>query len=258
MCLLAVLFRTHPEAPLLVGANRDELLERPATAMTVLEASGPRILGGRDHAAGGTWLAVNEHGLVAALTNRPGGRRDPSKRSRGSWPLFLARHRSAGEAAAAFVERFDPGEFNPGWVLVGDRSELVYVDMTVSGRGRARTLEPGLHVLENRPLEGPSAKADLVRGRLAELEELGAAATVERLAEILRSHDAPSAEERRAAGSERPGAAEAACVHLGPYGTRSSTIVRLGPTGPPRLWSAEGPPCTHRYTEATPYWAGDP
>ena len=71
VCLLIALFQVVPGAPLIVAANRDELLARPAVTMTVLRPAGPRILGGRDELAGGTWLAVNEHGLVAGLTNRP-------------------------------------------------------------------------------------------------------------------------------------------------------------------------------------------
>ena len=46
--------------------------------------------GGRDLMAGGTWLAVNDHGVVAGLTNKPAEEgRDPSKRSRGEIPLAL-------------------------------------------------------------------------------------------------------------------------------------------------------------------------
>src|SRR4051812_22871049 len=48
VCLLIVLAQTNPDFPLVVGANRDELLDRPAIPMTVLRESGPRILGGRD------------------------------------------------------------------------------------------------------------------------------------------------------------------------------------------------------------------
>ena len=45
------------------------------------------MLGGRDELAGGTWLAVNEHGVVAGLTNQPAAvGRDASKRSRGEMP----------------------------------------------------------------------------------------------------------------------------------------------------------------------------
>ena len=53
-------------------------------------------VGGRDELSGGTWLAVNEHGVCAGLTNQPlGDAKDPSKRSRGELPLELARHASA-------------------------------------------------------------------------------------------------------------------------------------------------------------------
>ena len=53
MCLLVVVSRLDPGAPLVVGANRDERLDRPAAAMTVLRPADPRILGGRDEEAGG-------------------------------------------------------------------------------------------------------------------------------------------------------------------------------------------------------------
>ncbi len=35
MCLLVMLTGTHPDAPLVIAANRDELLERPAIATEV-------------------------------------------------------------------------------------------------------------------------------------------------------------------------------------------------------------------------------
>src|ERR1700679_171007 len=121
-CLLVMAFGLDPEAPLVVAANRDERLDRPATSMTVLRASDPRILGGRDERAGGTWLAVNEFGLVAGLTNRPvPDGIDPAKRTRGELPVLLASHRSAAEAVDDFLRRISPSDYNPAWFLVGDR-----------------------------------------------------------------------------------------------------------------------------------------
>ena len=259
MCLLVVLHRAHPDSPLVVAANRDELLARQATTMTVLADGPPRVLGGRDQVAGGTWLAVNEHGLVGALTNRPAAKRDPSLRSRGEWPLFLARFETAAEAAEAFVRAFPPVEFNPGWVLVGDGRELFYIDMT-RPVARPVALAPGAHILENRSLEGPSPKVDLVRRRLAGIEAAHRDELVQRLRTVLASHAVPR---RRAPAPEgspegappRPAPADAACVHLGAYGTRSSTLVQAMPGGPPRVWSADGPPCTAPLLEVTGLWA---
>src|SRR4051794_26961936 len=132
MCLLIVMSRTRTDYPLIFGANRDERFDRAATPMTVLRQRDPMIVGGRDDLAGGTWLAVNEHGVVAALTNRPmvGGKRDPSKRSRGELPVALTSYPSAKEAVEAFVLEFRPSDFNPSWLLVGDRHHLFAVDMS--------------------------------------------------------------------------------------------------------------------------------
>ena len=109
MCLLVVASQVVPGEPLIVGANRDEVLDRPATPITVLDVGPPRILGGRDELSGGTWLAVNEHGVCAGLTNQPlGDAKDPSKRSRGELPLALARHASARSAVDAFLGAYRP------------------------------------------------------------------------------------------------------------------------------------------------------
>ncbi len=125
-----------PGEPLLVGANRDEVLERPSTAMTVLESGPPRIVGGRDELSGGTWLAVNEHGVCAGLTNQPlGDAKDPSKRSRGELPLALARQPTAERAVDALLGSYRPADYNGSWLLVGDRTSLYFVDFTGSAPG---------------------------------------------------------------------------------------------------------------------------
>ncbi|MFQ5349052.1 MAG: NRDE family protein [Thermoanaerobaculia bacterium] len=258
MCLLVALHRVHPDSPLVVAANRDELLAREATAMTVLDEGPPRVLGGRDHAAGGTWLAINELGVVGDLTNRPAGQRDQARRSRGEWPLFLAGFETAAEAAEAFVAAFAPADFNPGWVLVGDGRQLFYIDMT-ERVGHPVELEPGTHILENRPLDGPSAKVDLLRRRLRGIDSVRGDELTERLRSLLASHAVPSAAEAEArqgfdGSPPRPPAANAACVHLGAYGTRSATIVRTAAGAPPRVWSADGPLCRAPLVEVTGLW----
>ena len=126
MCLLIAISGVVADAPLLIAANRDEFYDRDAVNLTVLQDTEPRMLGGRDLVAGGTWLAVNEHGVVAALTNKPtDGQRDPAKRSRGEIPLLLAAQPSASAAVDALESAFAPDAFNPCWVLVGDRRALV-------------------------------------------------------------------------------------------------------------------------------------
>ncbi|HXQ61884.1 MAG TPA: NRDE family protein [Acidimicrobiales bacterium] len=254
MCLLVMAFGVDPGAPLVVAANRDERLDRGATAMTVLDDGHPRILGGRDEEAGGTWLAVNDHGLVAGLTNRPvpdGG--DPAKRTRGELPLALARHRSADDAVEDFVERFSPTEYNPAWFLVGDRDSLYALDLTDGDRPTARRLGSGVHVLENSPLSAPSPKVDRVRALLGPPGNLHGGDLMERLRLVLTDHVvAPGT---ASAGGRRPETL-AACVHTDAYGTRSSTLIRVPRSRhrPPDVLVADGHPCTAPFVDAGALW----
>ncbi len=272
MCLLVVMSRLDPGAPLVIGANRDEQLVRPATAMTVLRDADPRILGGRDEEAGGTWLAVNEHGVVAGLTNRPSPEgRDPAKRSRGELPLALAAHRDAATAVDEFVTRFRAAEFNPAWLLVGDRTSLYSVDMTGSGpdQPRVESLGPGVHILENNPLHAASPKADRVRALLGDVGALEGETLIERLRAVLADHSVPDmsvpdisvptvggpGHDDAATRRVRPPETLAACVHTDTYGTRSSTIVSVpagaGPATHPRVLVADGHPCTEPFADVT-------
>ena len=259
MCLLVVVSRLDPGAPLVVGANRDEQLERPATSMTVLRAERPRILGGRDEQAGGTWLAVNEHGVVAGLTNRPSPEgRDPTRRSRGELPLALAAHRDAPGAVAEFAARFHPSDYNAAWLLVGDRSSLYYVDMTAGDQPEVEALPPGVHILENNPLHGPSDKVDHVRALLGEGATSRGGGLVDSVRTVLVDHSAP----RPAPGTDprRPADTLAACVHTDTYGTRSSSVVRVPADGGerPSVLVTDGHPCRSDFVSADGLWSAGP
>jgi uncharacterized protein with NRDE domain len=260
VCLLIALFQMIPEAPLMVAANRDERLDRPAVAMTVLREAGPRILGGRDELAGGTWLAVNEHGVVAGLTNQPSADgRDPGKRSRGELPLALAGYKSAAEAVDAVTAKLDPERYNPCWMLVGDRQSLFSVGVAGGTEAAVDQLGPGLHVLENAALSAPSAKADLVRRLLTEERarqpDPGAVGVQAALDAVLRIHQPAIPEPRTdASGRTWPPEISAPCVHTEAYGTRSAMTVCLPTAGLPAVRFADGSPCQAPFQDVTGWW----
>src|SRR5262245_41264850 len=222
------MFGMVADAPLIVAANRDERFDRPAVPITVLRETRPRILGGRDELAGGTWLAVNEHGVVAGLTNQPSSNgRDPAKRSRGELPLAFASWASAAQAVQAVTAALDPASYNPCWMLVGDREALFFIGIAGSGRPEVEQLGPGLHVLENAALRPRSAKAafitELVTQALPAQRDAGAAGAVTALEAVLRDHrPAISEPQTDSSGRVRPPELSAACVHGEGYGTRSA------------------------------------
>lgn len=248
MCLLVVASQLLPGEPLIVGANRDEVLDRPSTSLTVLDPGRPRVLGGRDELSGGTWLGVNSAGVCAGLTNQPlGDRKDPTKRSRGELPLAAAGCPTAAAGVDRLLREFDPADYNGAWLLVGDRTSLFFVDFT-GRKASAVELAPGIHVLENRSVDESSPKVDLVRAVVG--SPASADGVVEAFTRVLTDHRIPE-------GDERPNAAT--CVHLDGFGTRSSCLVRVGADagGPPRLWVADGPPCTAPYEDGSALWAAD-
>jgi uncharacterized protein with NRDE domain len=254
MCLLVAVFHVVEDAPLIIAANRDERYERPATPLTVLSAARPRILGGRDELAGGTWLAVNEHGVVAGLTNKPAvAGRDPAKRSRGEIPMTLAAEDSAAGAVGALTATLTPESFNPCWVLVGDRDSLHYVDMTDPDGARSESLSPGVHILENKPLGEPSAKVDHVRHLVGDLGGRSVTETLHRLRAVLRDHVIPQAPVGDTEEALLGAQVSACCVHTELYGTRSSMLVHAPASGDiePQVWASNGPSCVNVLQKAS-------
>lgn len=263
MCLLVFAWQTDPHYPLVVAANRDERLDRPAHSLCVLQKENPRILGGRDDLAGGTWLAVNEYGVVAGLTNRPSpGGRDPTKRSRGELPLMLAGQHSAEAGVAELVHKVQPGQYNPAWMLVGDRQSLYYLELASNVPLSVRQLSPGIHVLENVGLGEPSLKVDRVRALLSSADSASSESLWTALSSVLADHTIPSAPEagqRKDDDVVRRPETLAACVHTEDFGTRSAALVRVSsePDTRPEVLVADGPSCTTPLTDVTSRWADD-
>lgn len=219
------------------------------------------MLGGRDELAGGTWLAVNEYGVVAGLTNRPSREgRDPTKRSRGELPLLLAEHRSAAAAVADVVPRIRAGDYNPAWLLVGDRDSLYYLELTASDTPTVRRLGPGMHILENVPLGTASPKIDRVSSSIAAASVAGRPLWSS-LPSVLADHTVVSTghEWTGNPGTARSPAALAPCVHTKGYGTRSATLARvsLSPKDRPEMLVADGPPCTAPFVDVTRHWLAE-
>jgi len=243
VCTLAVFHAVFADAPLVVAANRDEFLDRPACAPGLLRTQPPRVFGGRDLQAGGTWLGLGEGGLVAGVLNRRSPTPpDPACRSRGQLCLGLLGCETAAEAAARLAA-LPAGGYNPFNLLVADAREAFIASQRPGEAPRLMPLSAGLHVVTNLDVNDPTCP------RIAHSRQLFAAAGapfggdgdtegfVGRLRSVLADH-------ATAADPRGPGSL---CVHRGPYGTRSASVVIVGAGGQPLLYfHAEGAPCETR------------
>lgn len=147
VCTVITLHRPGHAWPLLLAANRDELLTRPWDPPGVHWPDLPDVVAGRDRTGGGTWMGVNRAGLVAAVLNRPGSLGPaPGKRSRGTLPLLALEYATAGDAAGA-IAVLDGRQYRSFNLVLAARDGVWFVRNDEAGRVEATALTPGLHMV---------------------------------------------------------------------------------------------------------------
>jgi uncharacterized protein with NRDE domain len=127
MCTLVILYRPGHDWPVIIGANRDEMVDRPWLPPGRHWADRPYVTAGMDKLAGGSWLGVNDAGLLAAVNNRAGSLGpDAQKRSRGELILEALDHYTAADAADALSE-LNPTAYRPFNLLLADNASVIWV-----------------------------------------------------------------------------------------------------------------------------------
>lgn len=160
MC--SVIIQRHPGSswPLILGANRDEMAGRPwKPPGRHWPEDYPNVVAGLDELAGGSWLGLNDEGVVAAVLNRTGtlGPED-GKRSRGELVLQSLDHADAADAARAFAH-LDTRAYRPFNLLVADnRDAFVIVHRGDGARHRPEVVPvpEGVHMLTAVDLDDPA------------------------------------------------------------------------------------------------------
>ncbi|MGH7210823.1 MAG: NRDE family protein [Acetobacteraceae bacterium] len=170
MCTVVVLIRPAHAWPVMLAANRDEMLARQWDPPGAWWPDDPGIVGGRDREGSGTWLGVNRHGVVAAVLNRPGSLGPaPGKRSRGELPVLALAHKTAGAAAEA-ISALDAGAWRAFNMVLADRAGTVFVRGLGQGRPQAHRLPEGVSMVtahDPNDLESPRVARHLPRFRAA-------------------------------------------------------------------------------------------
>jgi len=232
MCTVVTLFRPGHAWPLLFAANRDEMRARPWRPPARHWPDRPHVTAGRDLEAGGTWLGVNDAGVVAGVLNRVGSLGPAeSKVSRGELPLIALGHESA-EAAAEAICRLDGARYRPFNMALADSGGAFWVRWTgdeADGHSTAHPIPEGLHMLTAFDLDdgaSPRVARHLLQLRAAPLPDPEAgdwAGWIERLAD--RGRDSAVGE---------PGA----MLIEGPggFGTVSSSLIALAAAPRRTIW----------------------
>jgi uncharacterized protein with NRDE domain len=228
MCLLAVLWRAVDDAPLIVAANREEAYDRPGTPPQVVNDP-VRFAAGLDTRAGGTWLGINQHGLVVAVTNGPKTELPPKPRSRGTLTRELLQCRTAKDAADQAAKELGTNRYAGCNFLCADKDGL-YV---IHGGDwlRVLPLPPGRHVMTNGNVN--NAADPRIAQALGYLAERPLSASGECVSAL-------------SALCAQPGI----CIHGEKGGTVSSSLLVVRPKlAEGGYWHAQGPPDRHPYQD---------
>lgn len=120
MCTLVILRRPNHSWPLILAANRDEMADRPWAPPARHWPDRADIVAGRDELAGGTWMGINDSGVISAVLNRRnslGPQAD--RRSRGELPLEALDHETAAKAVKALAY-IDPASYRSFNLFIAD------------------------------------------------------------------------------------------------------------------------------------------
>lgn len=127
MCTVVILRRPDHRWPLLLAANRDEMLDRPWRPPARHWPDRPAVTAGLDELAGGSWLGLNDHGMVAGILNRMGSLGPaPGQRTRGELVLEALDHADAVAAARA-LSALDPTAYRPFNMVVADNRDAYWL-----------------------------------------------------------------------------------------------------------------------------------
>jgi hypothetical protein len=235
MCLLALFFRVVEDSPVVVGANREELYVRAGEPPRIHDDP-LRFMAGTDPVAGGTWLGVNERGVLVAVTNRPKTEPPQKPRSRGLLVRDLLACSSAAVASDQAAKELSGPNYAGCNLLCADSKTAVILH--AGDWLRVRPLPSGLHILTSRDVNEPSD-----RRLVYALDWLGqrryttGANCVTALKELCGQ-----------SGNGTP----PICLHGKKGGTVSSSIVALRmPLGGSTYLHAQGPPDREPYVDVS-------
>ena len=153
MCLITFKWQSTTRK-LELWANRDEFYARPTRPAHLWENQ--QTWGGVDLQAGGSWLAIQKGGRMAALTNIRQGEPQGAKRSRGD---LIRDYCTSDMDAQRYWATLDPSEYGGFNLLLLDSEGLWFG----ASNQPLIQLESGIYGLSNASLNTPWPKVEAVK-----------------------------------------------------------------------------------------------
>ena len=221
MCLLLLAWNVHPDYPFVFAGNRDEAYNRETRQADWWEDA-PKVLGGRDLLAGGSWLGITRSGRFAVVTNYRDGKQE--KNAAPSRGLLVRDYLASDVSPGKLNEKLEveAQQFNGFNLLYGNRDEIRYYSNRGGNNG---VLPSGTHGLSNHLLNTPWPKVEHLRKGMTSM--LQGTPDETRMLELL-ANRAPAEDASlpdTGVGREMEKLLSAPFIVGDRYGTRASTVI---------------------------------
>jgi len=170
MCTLLILYRPLHKWPLIIAGNRDEMKNRPSLSPGKHWAIDKNIIAGKDLTAGGSWLGINNRGLIATILNRPNSL-GPNKEkfSRGDIIINVLKNKDI-KTALTYIELLDITNWRPFNLFIANNKNAYWIKNTGKNKVTINLISEGRHFLDSYDLN--SKKSDRYNNNINKFNSL--------------------------------------------------------------------------------------
>jgi uncharacterized protein with NRDE domain len=149
MCTLLILYRPNNKWPLILAGNRDEMKNRPWLPPGKHWANYNGIIAGKDITAGGSWLGLNNRGLVATVLNRSNSLGpNTSKNSRGNLIIDILKNETL-DSALSYIKFLDNTKWKPFNLFIANNKKAYWIKSTEKDKISINIIPEGRHFLDS-------------------------------------------------------------------------------------------------------------
>ena len=158
MCLVVLSLEPKSGFKFVLTSNRDEFYERPTENMHWW-SSNPKVLSGKDKNFNGTWMAINEFGKFAAVTNvrefTALSTKHKSLQDLSSRGDLVKDFVTSSYSSSEYLEKIDGLNYQGFNLILFDGTD----GLICSNRGFEKKLNEGeTYAIGNKPIENKSEK----------------------------------------------------------------------------------------------------
>ena len=158
MCTLLILHRPNNKWPLIIAGNRDEMKNRPWLPPGKHWTNYDGIIAGKDITAGGSWLGINNNGLVATILNRPNSLGpDVTKNSRGKIIIDILKKKTL-DSALGYIKLLNNKKWKPFNLFVANNKKAYWVKSTEKDKISINMLSEGKYFLDSYDLNSSQSE----------------------------------------------------------------------------------------------------